>query len=151
MWGNVCLTWRYRWLLMRTRNYSPPVPACETCRERKLFTQGTDKLVSLLMNFISFCLPAFCYGGRIVRNKEWWSAALSIGSSTTSQICEYLCVLPLVQELRSRDGISSKWNIHLPGSGFSIIKRILQHPTAGSAASTERGWYTSLTARSMQL
>lgn len=55
----------------------------------------------------------------------------------TSQVCEYLCVLPLVQELWPRDGISSKRNIHLPRSGFSIIKQSLQHPAAGSAASTE--------------
>lgn len=60
------------------------------------------------------------------------------GSTMTSQVCESLCVPPSVQELWSCDSSSSEYNIHLPRSGFSITKQILQHPVAGSAAFTAR-------------
>lgn len=53
-----------------------------------------------------------------------------LGSTMTSVVCEHLYALSSEQELWSCDGISSKYNLHLPGSEFSIIKQILQHPAA---------------------
>ena len=60
------------------------------------------------------------------------------GSTMTSQVCESLYVLPSVQELQSCDSSSSEYNTHLPGSGFSLIKQVLQHPVAGSPTFTAR-------------